>query len=86
MALSSYNGGLGWLLRDKKEAARRGLSPYQYFGAVELYPDRRRSKASLKENRHYPRKIMFSFAPVVEKQWGVGKADCKTSEPVFSVK
>ena len=33
--LSAYNGGQGWVNRDKRLARQRGLNPARWFGAVE---------------------------------------------------
>lgn len=49
---SAYNGGLGWVLRDKKKAKDYGYNPYQYFDNVEKV-NAGRNKAAFKENRSY---------------------------------
>lgn len=70
-ALSSYNGGEGWLRRDQKQAAVDGKDPKRWFGHVEATPDRRRSPAAIKENRGYPKRIMLTLAPrFVSAGWG----------------
>lgn len=56
MVLSAYNGGLGWLLRDKNLAKRNGFDPYLWWGHVERYSSR--ADWAFKENRHYPRAII----------------------------
>lgn len=56
-ALSAYNGGQGWVNRDKRLARRRGLDPARWFGAVETV-NAGRSAAAWKENRQYPRRIL----------------------------
>lgn len=70
-ALSSYNGGEGWLRRDQKQAALRGKDPTRWFDHVESSPDPRRSAAAVKENRGYPRRILLVLAPrFVNAGWG----------------
>lgn len=61
MVLSAYNGGLGNLLKDKRLALRYGKSPYRWWGNVENYS--RRAKWAFKENRGYPRKIIYQHQP-----------------------
>ncbi|PHM24599.1 transglycosylase SLT domain-containing protein [Xenorhabdus ehlersii] len=62
MVLSSYNGGLGWLLRDKKKTEAVGLNPWVWFGHVE-FQNAGRNATAWKENRHYPRRILLELAP-----------------------
>ncbi|CAK7024849.1 MAG: Membrane-bound lytic murein transglycosylase F [Desulfovibrio sp.] len=66
--LSAYNGGLGWVNRDKRLAERKGLNPRRWFGHVETV-NAGRSAANFRENRNYPRLILQDY------QWrysGVG--------------
>ena len=56
-ALSAYNGGLGWVLRDKAKAAQTGRDDMRWFGSVEEV-NAGRSKAAFAENRAYPRLIL----------------------------
>ncbi|MBO2924935.1 transglycosylase SLT domain-containing protein, partial [Pseudomonas asiatica] len=37
MVLSSYNGGLGWLIRDRKLASANGADPLVWFGSIERF-------------------------------------------------
>ncbi|OCA56209.1 transglycosylase SLT domain-containing protein [Photorhabdus namnaonensis] len=62
MVLSSYNGGLGWLLRDKKKTEAVGLNPWVWFGHVESQNAGRKASA-WKENRHYSKRILLELAP-----------------------
>lgn len=55
--LSAYNGGAGWVTRDKKLAAARSADPLVWFGAVERF-NAGRSAAAFSENRGYPRVIL----------------------------
>lgn len=58
MALSSYNGGLGWIYRDQKLASSSGLDQLIWFGSVERV-NAGRSAANWRENRDYPRVIIY---------------------------
>lgn len=62
MALSGYNGGLGWVQRDKRLASQKGLDSARWFGHVETV-NAGRSAASWRENRHYPQRILRELAP-----------------------
>nr|WP_113866252.1 transglycosylase SLT domain-containing protein [Brenneria salicis]NMN91599.1 putative soluble lytic transglycosylase fused to an ABC-type amino acid-binding protein [Brenneria salicis ATCC 15712 = DSM 30166]RBP63071.1 transglycosylase-like protein with SLT domain [Brenneria salicis ATCC 15712 = DSM 30166]RLM30775.1 lytic murein transglycosylase [Brenneria salicis ATCC 15712 = DSM 30166] len=62
MTLSGYNGGLGWVQRDQKLAARRGLDSQRWFGHVAAV-NAGRSEANWRENRHYPQRILLELAP-----------------------
>lgn len=70
--LSAYNGGQGWVNRDKKMAASKGLDASVWFEHVEQV-NAGRSEANWRENRHYPKKILFQYAPHY-LQWG--QASC----------
>lgn len=61
MTLSAYNGGLGNLQKDKRLTLQRGQSPYRWWGNVENHS--RRAKWAFKENRGYPRKIIYQHQP-----------------------
>lgn len=62
MTLSAYNGGLGWVNRDRRLARTRGLDDARWFGAVETV-NAGRSAANWRENRHYPQRILRELAP-----------------------
>lgn len=62
MTLSAYNGGLGWVNRDRRLARTRGLDDARWFGAVETV-NAGRSVANWRENRHYPQRILHELAP-----------------------
>ena len=69
-ALSGYNGGEGWVNRDKKLAARKGLDPGRWFGHVEKV-NAGRSAANWRENRNYPRLILEEHQHAYERAgWG----------------
>lgn len=62
MTLSAYNGGLGWVNRDRRLARARGLDDARWFNSVETV-NAGRSAANWRENRHYPQRILRELAP-----------------------
>ncbi|MGX9692940.1 transglycosylase SLT domain-containing protein [Achromobacter anxifer] len=71
-SLSAYNGGLGWVNRDKKLASSQGLDPLVWFGSVERV-NAGRSPANWRENRAYPDLIIRRHQPAyVAAGWGYG--------------
>lgn len=71
-ALWKYNGGAGWVARDEKLAAKHGANTLH---AREVEPfNAGRAPAMFKENRDYPRAILFKWQPVYAL-WG-GAIDC----------
>lgn len=62
MTLSAYNGGLGWVNRDRRLARTRGLDDARWFGSVETV-NAGRSAANWRENRRYPQRILRELAP-----------------------
>lgn len=72
MVLASYNGGLGWLIRDRKLASAKGADPLAWFGSVERF-NAGRSAAAFNENRGYPRLILRRWeADYIAAGWGRG--------------
>ncbi|MFF3703959.1 transglycosylase SLT domain-containing protein [Pseudomonas qingdaonensis] len=72
MVLASYNGGLGWLIRDRKLASAKGADPLAWFGSVERF-NAGRSAAAFSENRGYPRLILRRWeADYIAAGWGRG--------------
>ncbi|EFL52019.1 Lytic transglycosylase catalytic [Solidesulfovibrio fructosivorans JJ]] len=72
MALSGYNGGLGWVRRDKALAGRNGVDPLIWFDHVERF-NAGRAAAAWKENRGYPRRILGTLEPLyIRAGWGQG--------------
>ncbi|WP_095157169.1 transglycosylase SLT domain-containing protein [Pseudomonas sp. Irchel 3E13] len=72
MVLSSYNGGLGWLIRDRKLASAKGADPQAWFGSIERF-NAGRSAAAFAENRGYPRLILRRWeADYIAAGWGLG--------------
>lgn len=66
--LSAYNGGLGWVLKDKKLAKAKGKDPFIWFGHVEMY-NAGRGAAFFHENRGYPKRILLTLQPLYAS-WG----------------
>ena len=69
-ALSGYNGGLGWVRKDRIRARDRGLDPDRW--AVVAAVNAGRSRAAWKENRDYVRRIMARQELYLS--WGPGVA------------
>ena len=67
--LSGYNGGPGWVQRDRAEAARRGLDAARYDQVKAINAGRR--PAAWKENREYVRLIM-DVRQHLYLSWGSG--------------
>lgn len=71
-ALSAYNGGLGWVRRDKTLAARRGYKADRWFGEVETV-NAGRGPAAFRENRRYVRLILLERQGWYQRAgWGPG--------------
>lgn len=73
-ALSAYNGGLGWVQRDKALAKNNRLNPTLWFDQVERV-NAGRSAANWRENRDYPRRILHRLEPAY-KAAGWGRGSC----------
>jgi len=69
-ALSAYNGGLGWVIRDKALASSKGLDSLVWFGSVDQV-NAGRTAAAWKENRAYPKRIIQVLQPRY-LSWGPG--------------
>lgn len=72
--LSAYNGGIGWIARDKKLAQDAGDDAQRWFDHVERH-NAGRSAANYRENRHYPFVILFNWSPLYYRA-GWGRAVC----------
>lgn len=70
-ALSAYNGGYGWVLKDQRLAAARGLDPALWWDNVETV-NAGRSAANWRENREYPRRIFALQGTYEAAGWGEG--------------
>jgi soluble lytic murein transglycosylase-like protein len=60
--LAGYNGGAGWIARDRAQARAAGADPDRWWGAVERY-NAGRAAAFFRENRDYPRLILLAHEP-----------------------
>lgn len=69
--LSGYNGGIGWVNRDRNLASRRGLDPDRYFGNVETVNAGRKASA-IRENRRYVAYIFERQTAYIRAGWGPG--------------
>ena len=70
--LSAYNGGLGWVNRDKRKARSLRLDDKVWFGSVE-HVNAGRSAAAFRENRQYPRLILKERQQAyIRAGWGPG--------------
>lgn len=72
MILAAYNGGLGWVIRDRRLAAAKGANPQVWFGSVERH-NAGRALSAFTENRQYPRLILLRWEErYVAAGWGQG--------------
>ena len=69
--LSGYNGGIGWVGKDRALAARTGRNPDRWFGNVEDV-NAGRNKSAIKENRRYVTLIFQRQSAYVAAGWGPG--------------
>lgn len=72
--LSAYNGGLGWVNRDRKRASATGADGARWFGHVELYSSR--ALWAWDENRDYVRRILLRIEPAYIAAGWSGSALC----------
>ena len=70
--LSGYNGGLGWVQKDRARARDKGLDPAHYEQVATVNAGR--SRAAWKENRDYVRRIMTRQHLYIKAGWGRGCA------------
>lgn len=72
MVLSAYNGGLGWVNRDRRMARAADADPNRWWGHVEHYTAR--AAWAKQENRDYPRRILWRWEPLyLQAGWSGGK-------------
>lgn len=70
--LAGYNGGNGWVKRDRRLASAKGADQLAWFGQVERH-NSGRSASNFRENRHYPRAILLRWEPLYAAAgWGRG--------------
>lgn len=75
-ALSAYNGGLGWVGKDRALAARTGRNPDRWAGHV-ADVNAGRNKSAIKENRRYVTLIFQRQSAYIKAGWGPG-VSCET--------
>lgn len=73
-ALSGYNGGAGWVRRDRRLADAAGADPDRWFGHVELHT--RRATWAREENRDYVRRILHRLEGAYLRAGWPGQAVC----------
>lgn len=71
-ALTSYNGGLGYVMQAQKASA----DPAHWFGVTEKVPTRQNAK-NWDYSRRYPRWIIFTHAPKYTS-WGATVCEGKS--------
>lgn len=76
MALAKYNGG--GIKADRRLAQSNGYDYAKWFGHTELFNGRKRAKHNFKENRDYPRKILFKHQPIFINAGYRGSRICKS--------
>lgn len=72
--LSAYNGGLGWVKRDRDRASGKGLDPARWFDHVETQSSR--AEWARLENRDYVRRILLTLEPAYIDAGWPGTAVC----------
>ena len=73
--LSAYNGGLGWVQRDKARAAAAGADPERWFGEVDAHSPR--AGWAWRENRGYVDRILLRLEPAYIRAGWPGQAVCR---------
>jgi membrane-bound lytic murein transglycosylase MltF len=76
MTLSGYNGGLGWVQRDRRRAAFAGADASAWFDQVELHSAR--AGWAMRENRGYVRRILHTVEPAYLAAGWPGEPVCPT--------
>jgi membrane-bound lytic murein transglycosylase MltF len=62
MMLSGYNGGFGWVTRDRRLTSEQGDHPDIWFGSIERHSNR--AAWAIHENRDYVQRIVFRHLPL----------------------
>jgi membrane-bound lytic murein transglycosylase MltF len=71
--LSAYNGGLGWVQKDRKLATSRGLDASRYWNHVEQV-NAGRTASNFRENRATPENHLHLATAV--SGGGLGPGEC----------
>jgi len=75
LTFAMYNGGSGWIWKEKNLAEASGVDRNQYFDGVENFNGGRRLSAK-KENRDYPRKIILELQMMYQEGGWSGVIIC----------
>lgn len=75
MTLAGYNGGAGWIAKEKARATAAGADARRWFDHVERHC--LRATWACAENRAYPRRILLALQPMYAA-WGPG-VDCRSA-------
>lgn len=67
--LSSYNGALKWMYRDRKLSIDRDRNPNVWFGHVEVVSER--SRWAINVNRTYVRNVVKNHLPEYTDGWNL---------------
>jgi soluble lytic murein transglycosylase-like protein len=73
MTLSAYNGGLGWVNRDRRLARNAGDDDSQWWDHVAEHTHR--ADWAQRENRDYVDRILLRYTPQYASVWG-GRSPC----------
>lgn len=84
MTLAAYNGGLGWIHRDRKlcrlaDHTDGDCHEGRWFGHVERFSQR--APWAFRENRGYPRRILFNLTPAYLRAGFTGTDFCREIRP-----
>lgn len=71
--LRGYNGGEGWLLRERRAAAAAGRDPNDWLDVQAI---RVRAEWAHRENTGYPRRILLTLEPAYLRAGWPGEAVC----------
>lgn len=72
--MSAYNGGMGWVNRDRRLATAAGDDAARWFGSVEHYTNR--AGWAERENRGYVRRILLDLSPRYHRAGWHGGLPC----------
>lgn len=72
--LAAYNGGAGWVRKDRRRASENGSDQHRWFGHVEAHSAR--APWAFAENRAYVRRILLLLEPAYVAAGWPGEAVC----------
>tara|TARA_Y100001963_G_scaffold159850_1_gene265703 strand:+ start:603 stop:1238 length:636 start_codon:yes stop_codon:yes gene_type:complete len=76
--LAMYNGGSGWIWREKNLAEAAGFNRNIWWDSVETFNAGRRDDA-IRENRDYPKKILYKLQELYENNGWQSQSICLNS-------